>query len=212
MVFGGEYPLTDCNVNLELDACDLAGDASIDGDPNCIPDECQQTIIASDPPDGAIDARQPNLRGGSTPTGWTILYVTMSAEGLVVTPQQFLLTEEGGDGVAHQAYATHVIDTDTYLVLLMGSIEPGARTTITYLPSGSTIALGYLPGDVDGDGSSGPRDILALIDTLNGLAGRPVYSTDIDRSGVTDAADVLRLVDLITGAVDYDAWNGRSLP
>ncbi|MBU0718935.1 MAG: hypothetical protein KJ749_11855, partial [Planctomycetes bacterium] len=93
-------------------------------------------------------------------------------------------------------------------------ITPGTWTRITHIASGASVCVGYLPGDVNGDGVVTASDIAALIDTLNGVEGRdrPIYSTDIDRSGLPRAHDVLRLVDLLNGAGTYRPWITEALP
>ena len=76
------------------------------------------------------------------------------------------------------------------------------------------VVVGYLPGDVDGSGTVGALDILALIGSLNGVSGRvrPIESTDINRSGVANPQDVLRLIDLLNGVNSSRPWLGVSLP
>jgi hypothetical protein len=92
-------------------------------------------------------------------------------------------------------------------------IEPGARTTFIHDDSGSEVGLGYLPADVTADGLSAPLDILALIDSINGVgAPRPIWSTDINRSGITEPSDILREIDLLNGAGAFIVWNGMTLP
>ena len=66
-------------------------------------------------------------------------------------------------------------------------LSPGNRTIITFNPNGANICLGYLPGDVDGDRTSSPSDISAIIDRFNqyqssGVLSYPLYSVDIDRN------------------------------
>lgn len=85
-------------------------------------------------------------------------------------------------------------------------------TTVTHLPTGSATRFGYLPGDVNADGTSAAVDVLTLIDALNGIVALELHSTDINRSGAVDAADVLRLIDLLSGSEVYDTYLGMSLP
>lgn len=68
------------------------------------------------------------------------------------------------------------------------------------------------PGDVNGDGTTSPRGILALINSINGIKPRPLFSTDMDRNGELNPQDVLREIDLLNGAGAFEAWNFRSLP
>ena len=103
-------------------------------------------------------------------------------------------------------------EIDRVRVVLYRPIDPLAWTTVTHVATGSRIRLGFLPADASGDGFTSPADILALIDSLNGVALRPVWSTDIDRSGVAAPADILGLIDLLNGAFPYASYNGASLP
>ena len=86
-------------------------------------------------------------------------------------------------------------------------LSGGERVTIIHNTSKSKACLGFLPGDVNGDGTTSPADQLDLIDALNGVKKLPIYSTDIDRSGVTAPADLLAFTDLFNAG-----WNGKSLP
>ena len=80
---------------------------------------------------------------------------------------------------------------------------------------GDRIDIGFLPGDVTGDGLSSPgSDILGLIDSINGVEGRvrPAYATDINRSGVTTGSEILRLIDLFNGVITSRSWIAARLP
>ena len=74
------------------------------------------------------------------------------------------------------------------------------------------VELGFLPGDVDASLQSNALDVLALIDSLNGVAPLPLVRSDINRSEQSEPSDVLRLIDLLNGANASRAWNGASLP
>ena len=93
-----------------------------------------------------------------------------------------------------------------------GPIPAGAWTRITHNDSGTSVCLGYLPADSDGDRTSAPADILKVIDHLNGVDVRPIYSVDMDRDGDPAPADILRVIDLLNGAATYDPWLDASLP
>lgn len=95
------------------------------------------------------------------------------------------------------------------IVVWSRNLVPGERITLTHKPSNSSICLGYLPGDVDGDGWALARDISLLnawVGTATGLA-QPLYQTDINRDGVFNSADVTRAGELLAAP---DAI--RSLP
>ncbi len=168
-------------------------------------------ILTSFPPNNAIDARQPSLISGKQPTGISIIVTHFSNYALQLVPEDFLVTEEGGDGVAPLVEIYYITTKELWLYL-SEPIETAAWTTIHYLPTQQQIRLGYLPGDVNGDGTSSPVDILALIDSLNNVATRPIYSTDINRSAEAEPSDILREIDLLNGADAFEIWNGVSLP
>ncbi len=172
------------------------------------------SIVSSNPPNGAIDARQPSAIDGTNPTGWQFIELTFNDYALNEKQelQNFEVTIEGVPGPAPQLVGFIPVSEVAMKAILMPAIPVGAWTTITHIPSDSSTRIGYLPGDVNGDGNSSPSDILSLIDSLNGIVARPLYSTDINRSGTAEPSDILRLIDLLNGAGAYDPFAGRSLP
>jgi hypothetical protein len=205
----------DCNRNGRVDACDLFDGSSLDEDKSGVPDECEVpiTIVASNPPHGAIDARQPSNLDGSNPTGWSVVDTTFDGVAVSLTAADFTLSHVGSDLPAPAILGAAALTDFTVRLVLSGPIHVRARTTITHIASGSQVTLGYLPGDVNADGTSSPVDILALIDSLNGVGEpRPLWSTDIDRSGAVGPPDILRVIDLLNGADAFDVFNGATLP
>ena len=91
------------------------------------------------------------------------------------------------------------IDGPQVAVSLSSTIQPGRWTDITYQPTGTRVRIGYLPGDVNNDGRTGPHDIMSLIDVLNGSKSLPEFCTDIDRNGQTNPSDLVALVEFISG-------------
>jgi hypothetical protein len=169
------------------------------------------SIVWSDPPHNTIDARQPTNIDGSGEFGWDKIDLVF-AQDICVENLDFRMDEIGGDDRAPQI-ASATFESPTELrAYFTDPIDPGAWTTIEHVTTGATMRLGYLPGDVNGDGTTSPVDILALIDALNGVTERPIWATDIDRSGVANPADILRLIDLLSGAGAFDVWNGAALP
>ncbi len=174
------------------------------------PDCSTSGIIASQPPDHAVDARQPMASDGSGQTGWDSIQLTFTADmsGAMVT--DFELVTSG-----QPLQIKRLLSLGSTVTLHFESpMEPGSCTTISHLPTASSVYIGYLPGDVNGDGIATPRDILMLIDHLNGALTSPLdpWQCDMDRSDTCDTSDVLRLIDLLTGAGVYDIWNGALLP
>lgn len=169
------------------------------------------TIVTSDPPDEAIDARQPSKPDGSFPVGWRQIDLTFSGDTCLMTDADF----DAGGGLARTPVVDRIEHTGqrSVRVVLQRDIEPGAWTTVTHVDSGASVQIGYLPGDVSGDGIAEPADIPELIRVIHGFGPTlPDWSTDIDRSGRLAPADVLRAVDLLNGADAYEVWNSRTLP
>lgn len=188
---------------------------------NCHPPACLPpiSIIGSSPPNNAIDARQPsNLATGcSEAQGVHIITLQFDGDAESLTADDFEITTvpPGGELVVAAVNTTG----DSAQVVLDGPIPVGFWTVITHLDSGSSVRVGYLPGDVNNDRIASPVDILRLIDRLNNVcAGENPpcayadYQTDIDRSGQTTPSDILRVIDLLNGADCYAAYNGMTLP
>ncbi len=131
----------------------------------------------------------------------------------MTTAADFTVTQEGGVLAAPTVAVVEHVGPQTVRVLLSDMIEPGAWTTVTHNSCGAITRVGYLPGDVNSDGTSAPVDILRLIDALNGVGDpRAIWSTDVDRSGIAGPPDILRVIDLLNGAGIYEMWLNRSLP
>lgn len=201
--------IIDCNANHTPDDLDISTGTSLDEDGNGVPDECEgMGIVGSTPPPDSIDARQP-LAGGGNSAGWYT--VQLDWDGLWTGAGQLSISELGGDGVAPGIAFAGLVNGRVF-VLLTAPIEPGAWTVITYPDSGASTRIGFLPGDVNGDGVSSGVDILALVDVINGVRALPIHSTDMNRDNVVDVTDVLRLIDMLNGAGGSEAWYMRSLP
>jgi glucose/arabinose dehydrogenase len=168
-------------------------------------------IMISDPPDGYIDSRQPlDLDGDAQ--GISTFIVTFDGDVSALNTDSFGIAEEGGAGTPPSITSVTQLDDDRVRLRVSPRLTVGAWTTITYVDTDSSIRVGYLPGDINGNATTGPTDILALIDSLNGITPLPDDSTDINRDGTTGPLDILRLIDLLNGAGDLDPWNGVSLP
>ncbi len=172
-------------------------------------------IVSTFPPNCAIDARQPgDVNDCDAVFGWSQIELTFVGE-LDPPPaaEDFTVTQVGGDGVPPAICDVIQLGADTVEVILCDAIEPGAWTCITHNESISTRCMGYLPADVNGDGTSGPVDILDLIDFLNGVGpDLEIWQCDCDRSEECNPADILCVIDLLNGAGCYDPWNGETLP
>lgn len=210
-------PFTDQSVRVQSGFSTIAEFSQAIGNVTCEalvvnPGSGSREILASQPPRGAIDARQPSNLNGSNPVGWSSVVLTFNCVTDEMTAADFVLSfDPPAPGPAIES----VSPNGTQLTVTFdGPIPPGAWTTITHVAGGSTVRLGYLPADVNGDGTSSPVDILVLIDHLNGVLHPPLslWQSDINRSGATEPSDVLRVIDLLNGADAFDVWNGATLP
>jgi hypothetical protein len=171
-------------------------------------------IIGSTPPDGAIDARRPHAPDDpGMREGWALIDVEFDGDVAGLVPGDFTLTEEGGDGTPPNILSVSPSSPTSVIVAFDDIIEPLAWTTLTHVASGTSVRVGYLPGDANQDAFSSSFDTLALIDHLNNIVLLPEpYATDIDRSGVSDSFDILELINLLNGAEMYDVYNEAELP
>ncbi len=186
-------------------------------------------ILASDPEDGTIDARQDLSTTGITPQGIDRVRLTFSCRVQDAFDQGPLsdASFELQDTAGTPPEVLDVVPTpdrqNTHDVFFTDPIAPGAWTTLVahvQARGGQSIRpdpddridIGFLPGDANGDGMSAPSDILALIDALNGVRSIPLERTDIDRSSVARPADILRLIDLLNGANTSRSWLNAQLP
>jgi hypothetical protein len=173
-------------------------------------------IASSSPAYCAIDARQPHeISSASNVFGWSSVDLVFSELlKFDLEPWNFSVVEVGGTGSSPQVVGVMPLGPAGVRLTLSETIEPGAWTCIYNGGSGTKTCIGYLPADVNGDRTSGPTDILRLIDHLNGVVNPPygLWQTDANRSGSAEPSDVLRVIDLLNGADAFDPWLGRTLP
>jgi plastocyanin len=169
-------------------------------------------IVASIPPDGAIDAGQPTDLDGTNPAGWDEVTLIFDGGVCSIDIAEFVITSNPAG--LEPEITDIAVDGAAVTLLLDGPISPGARTTFTHAPSDTAVCLGFLPADSSGDANAAPLDILTLIDGLNGVLDPPLapWQADINRSGQSEPLDILALIDLLNGAEAFDVWNGVSLP
>ena len=227
----------DCDGNGVPDECQISAEAVVDCscvDPcyegpffcyvspcapdlngNGIPDICDcgdGAVIWLDPPDGAVDARQPHP-----------LYAPRPEQGLETFEVQapglgdrcWLLTETTESGSPNEI--SRIVDNGdgTFTIILNRPITPGELTQITYTSETGVTQTGCfaaLPGDADGDRVATANDINYLIDCLNWMDSCPRWQADIDHSATGSARDILRLIDLLNGAGAFEVWMSRTVP
>jgi carboxypeptidase A4 len=176
---------------------------------------CDEIMITSSyPPNGAIDARRPHEPADvGIRYGWNELVIEFDGDVAALTPADFAVSENGGDGTPPNVLSVNAVGPTTIELTFDDMIEPLAWTTLTHVASGTSVMLGYLPADANQDAFSSSFDTLSLIDHLNSVVLLPEpYATDIDRSGLTDSFDILEVINLLNGAEMYDVYNEASLP
>lgn len=153
-------------------------------------------MLSSDPPDGAVDARNA-LKSGATGGPWTTVRLVFNADADSVKADDLTVQDGSPTPPRIQKVST---DGSTLTVLFDRPIKSGAWTTITHKNSSTSTRIGRFSGDVDGDGKADTRDMLMLLDAVNGGQKLPDYRFDIDDNGILSPGDVLRLLDVITEA------------
>ncbi len=107
---------------------------------------------------------------------------------------------------------------NTVRLTLTKRISPLTKTTFTHLPSQTSTVISSLPGDVDANGWSNPRDTRALQDYCVGTCtgALQIWQYDINRSGAFEHIDdyrallaLFRMIDVHPG---FQNWTGRRLP
>lgn len=183
----------------------------------------------SEPSDGFVDVRQDRSVTGTTRQGASVLRIAFSCvvrdaatAGLVGADSFTVESTSGAPPVVLDAVQVDGTES-TFDLVLSDPIPPGAWTTVIAHVQGfngqpiesnpgDRVTIGFLPADVNRDGTSSPVDILALIDSLNQAVTLPVEQTDVNRSNLATPADILRLIDLLNGANTSRVWNGAMLP
>ncbi len=172
-----------------------------------------RAIVVSDPPNGAIDARQSFAPDGSNPTGWIGVDLTYNGDTCLLTAASFAVTQLGGVIPPPGVNTLTPLGPRSVRLVFTDFIEPGARTIVFDTSSSLQVTLSSLPGDVDADGLVSLTDVQRLIDGFQAVGDPlPLQSSDMDQSGLFAAADLLRLTDLLNGAELYEVWLGRQLP
>ncbi|MCH8967154.1 MAG: hypothetical protein IID43_05710 [Planctomycetes bacterium] len=222
------------------DECDIILGCSQDCDLEGTPDECQEPAPCQCS-DGAIVFIDPVLDGNNEwfdsrqaypyndvadLKGRTIFVVAGPDNAEANDGACWSICEtsanaglHSGIGPAAPVIVSVVNDgANNYTITLDRPITHGEVTTLTYDNTGAggntvfTATFRYLPGDVNGDGTSTPDDILAAIDSLKNIAPLPPDQVDAERSGEADAVDILAVINLLNGGGDHDEWLNMTIP
>jgi hypothetical protein len=179
---------------------------------------CQDGNVTFDSPaDGFLDARQPHdLNDAGLLQGVTEFEVTAPANDDDIACWE--LCETNNNPALHTGLPANDIASvvnhgdGSYTIALVRPIAAGEVGTLSYTSyTGATAVTGVFtshPADTDGDGTSAPADILAVIDSLNGVVPLPDARGDVDRDGTQAPADILRVIDLLNGAAAFQPCNG----
>ena len=163
-------------------------------------------MLSSNPPDGAVDARNAS-KSSATGGPWTTVRLVFNADSASVTPDD-LVVQDGTPNPPRIQKVTS--DGPTLTVQFDRPIQPEKWTTITHKNSSSSTRIGRFPGDVDANGKADTRDVLTLLDAVNGGHKLPDYRSDIDGNGTLGPGDVLRLLDVITEARAREKSSGAA--
>lgn len=186
----------------EVYICDRQG-----GEVFRIVDRNAPDVVSADPPGESVDARTP----ADHPKQPYAIQLTFSGDPGCLDPVDFAVSNVGSGAPPPSVAEVQMTGELVAELRLNGPLVPRTWTTFRHVSSGSTTRVAHLPGDVDGSLTTTPRDLIALIDALNGATVRPLLQTDIDRSGVADAEDVAALLQLFTGADGGEIFLGATL-
>ena len=179
---------------------------------------CACEILSSDPPNCAIDARQPHhLNDNTDKYGWDSIDLTFSCDPIAAgfdEPADFTKSQTPNMLPSSPSIqSVTALGGNTLRLGLSKPINPDNWYCVALAADATEkVCLGYLPADADSDKTAAPADILKVIDHLNGVDIRPVYSVDMDRDGDPAPADILRVIDLLNGAAEFIPWLDLSLP
>lgn len=174
-------------------------------------------LETSNPPNCAIDARQPHdMYNPVIRYGWDFADLTFDCTLPPLTPSHFIVSQHPAAPAAPPTVVNVLgLTADTVRVQFSGPINPGCWTCLQVKWNsglGNAGCFGYLPADANASLQSGPPDIIAVIDHINGVIPRPIYGVDMDRSTVVDPSDIIRVIDLLNGAGAFAPWMNATLP
>lgn len=175
---------------------------------------CSAVLLATNPPNCAIDARYPHDPSDADALlGWNEVQLTFTCIDPAWTTDDFVVTTQAP--APRQPVVTSILALGNVLTIVLDEpIPPGVWTCLDIVPLAESVCLGALPGDVNADRTAGAPDITALIDQLNGVANPPIplRGCNIDRIGTAcGAPDITALIDLLNGAAAFQPWLGATL-
>jgi hypothetical protein len=168
----------------------------------------------TNPPSGAVDARQPFDPITGAPLLGIDQVVAIGPPG--ADPSCFSLCETGVLGSPNEIIAVNEV-AGVYTIEFDRPITPGKVTTVTYTNGVGNETTGEFishPANANADGVADAQDVSDLVAALDGPGSLPFgdLSMDIDHSGAFTALDVLAAVNLLNGSDMLDPWDGTALP
>jgi hypothetical protein len=169
-------------------------------------------IVSSSPANCSIDARQPTNPDGNNPAGLQSVVLTFNCSPVGLAPSDFAITVSPPIGPPLSVGSVQFNNPVATLQLAGNNrMQPGAWTCFQHTANGTRSCIGFLPGDVNGDGTVSALDLVTLVDARNNVVSLPLSQTDIDRTGALNSADLSRVLDLLLGNLSYDAWYGHGI-
>jgi len=175
----------------------------------------QRIVSSSMPEPCTIDARQPTTPNGLMGQGLTSITLDMACNAADLEPADFTLStiqDSSAPPIRRTPTIVSVSASGRNATLqLSAPIDPGRWTCFSHTASNSRRCVGFLPGDVNQNGTVEPADETLLMQHLTN-PNTPTAVCDINRDGSCHADDKTRLENLFYGDFQYDFWLGRTLP
>lgn len=174
---------------------------------------CTGVVLASDPPNCALDARQPSAPNGTAEAGWDRITLTFDGDDCSnIDCGDFSIAEFPSPRFG-QAAVDHCEFNESDVTVVINQRISLQTWTCVRMGLELVSCVGHLPGDTNSDVTASPPDILSVIDNLNGVVDPPMemWQCDVDRSNSCGPPDILRVIDLLNGAGAYDPWLNVSI-
>ena len=164
------------------------------------------TITSSNPPSGAIDARDSSQSGLKSGLGFKIIYLTFSGPIAGIKANDFLVSSSNPSNPPTVANVLPLSNPSRAVSILSRPLIANERITLTHKPSGSSVCLGFKPLDIDGDGRALSRDLSQLRYLLTIPAGQdrtlwPLHKVDINHDRVFNEADITRALEIAQSTI-----------
>jgi len=201
--------------------CAAAGGAFRGSGTECEPNVCV-TLAVADPPNNAVDARQPREPASPDPSS-IVIVLSFGGRPAGISRTDFAIEATGG--VVPLLTDVRVAGNDATLHFT-GDYPQGHWLKITHLPTGASTCVGFLPADVSGNRTSQAADLIDigtvntdLVACLDAVALPPhrascaLHQADLDRSGAMNPQDLIRGIDLLSESGPYaPGFNNAALP